>query len=116
MYEFAVNEYPTVADIREVVSQLLLLLVPVAGRWFEIGALLGLPLNSLTIIRSDSALPDPRDKLRKVLYEWLTFAEDWKLETPSWQVLVDVVAHGAGGDEPGLALEIAKQRKSILFN
>ena len=84
-----------------------------AGRWFEIGALLGLPLNSLTIIRSDSTLPDPRDKLRNVLSEWLNQAEVLELEPPSWQVLVDVVAHGAGGDEPGLAWEIADKRKPL---
>ena len=81
-------------------------LVYAAARWFEIGALLGLPLNTLTTIKDENH-PAATDRMRRVISEWLNQAETLDLEPPSWQVLVDVVAHGAGGDDPGLAQRLA---------
>ena len=91
------------------VARLVQLLQPIAARWFEVGALLGLPLGeSLTSIRHDPSLGSDTARLRRVLEEWLLHAERWGLEVPSWQVLVDVLAHGTGGDDPGLAQTLAQ--------
>ena len=83
-------------------------LVNAAARWFEIGALLGLPLNTLTTIKDENH-PAATDRMRRVIAEWLNQAEMLELEPPSWQVLVDVVAHGAGGDDPELAKKLASK-------
>ena len=107
--QHTVGEFATKADLSAVVARLVQLLQPIAARWFEVGALFGLPLGeSLTSIRHDPSLGSDTARLRRVLEEWLLHAERWGLEVPSWQVLVDVLAHGAGGDDPGLAQTLAQ--------
>ena len=73
------------------------------------GALLCLPLNTLTTIKNDPGALRDVDKLGSVISEWLKSDVSWEMENPCWQVLVDVVAHGAGGDDPWLAVHLVEK-------
>ena len=79
-----------------------------AGRWPSISfALRLLPSDKDTIARSCRDIPG--DCLREVLSKWLQRCYDTKkYGPPTWQMLVAAVANSAGGDNPGLAREIAR--------
>ena len=79
-----------------------------AGRWPSISfALRLLPSEKDTIARSCRDIPG--DCLREVLSKWLQRCYDTTRHgPPTWHVLVAAVANSAGGDNPGLAREIAR--------
>ena len=83
-----------------------------AGRWPSISfALRLLPSDKDTIARGCHDIPG--DCLREVLSKWLQRCYDTNRHgPPTWQVLVAAVANSAGGDNPGLAKQIAENHQS----
>ena len=79
-----------------------------AGRWTNVCFALGLlPSHEDTIAKSCNGIPE--DCLRKVLSKWLQRCYDTTRHgPPTWRMLVAAVANSAGGDNPGLAREIAR--------
>lgn len=82
----------------------------VEHRWYQLGVLLGLPVHTLDGYQEN--YDDLRDRLHAMLQEWLKKGNTEEYEVPSWQVLVDAVEHSAGGENPRLAGELAKNRGS----
>ena len=82
-----------------------------AGRWPSISlALRLLPSDNDTIARGCRDVP--RDCLTKVLSKWLQRGYDTSRHgPPTWQMLVAAVANSAGGDNPGLAKQIAENHQ-----
>lgn len=91
------------ADIQHCISEVVSLLVNVQSRWYEIGVLLGVPLDQLDMLLQNPDLNSCLDQLRKTVELWLRSREGQR----SWQVLVDTVQHHAGGNHPSLAKSIA---------
>ena len=79
-----------------------------AGRWINVCfALRLLPSHEDTIAKSCHGIPE--DCLRKVLSKWLQRCYDTTRHgLPTWRMLVAAVANSTGGDNPGLAREIAR--------
>ena len=53
-------------------------------------------------ITPEKSLSDTLSEFLKKNYKWEKFGE------PSWRLIVTAIAHRAGGDDPALALQIAK--------
>ena len=79
-----------------------------AGRWPSICIVLRLlPSDRDTIARDCRDVP--RDCLMEVLIKWLQRCYDTtRYGPPTWRMLVAAVANSVGGDNPGLAREIAR--------
>ena len=83
-------------------------LLPVADKWKRIGLALRLDPDLLRRIRGNNT--DVEDCLVDVLTEWLKKAYNTSLfGDPSWKLLVEAVAHPAGGNDRALAEKIAKK-------
>ena len=101
LFLFKISDEGDILDVFEEV-------VSLAGRWPSISfALRLLPSDKDTIARSCRDIPG--DCLREVLSKWLQRCYDTTRHgPPTWQMLVAAVANSAGGDNPGLAREIAR--------
>ena len=80
-------------------------LTPLAARWRAIGRALRLKSEKLEYPEN------PDQCLSEVIEEWLSKRNynQEKFGPPTWKWVVDVVAARAGGDNKGLADEIAKK-------
>ena len=84
-------------------------LVEVAHKWKRIGLALRLSPNLLDKIHYKNYV-DVENYLRDVLTEWLRKAYSTaRFGDPSWKMLVEAVAHPAGGSDRALAGRIAKK-------
>ena len=78
-----------------------------AHKWRKIGLALRLDPSLLERIRQKSYV-DVDDYLSDVLTEWLKKAYNTtRFGDPSWKLLVEAVAHPAGGNDRALAEKIA---------
>ena len=81
-----------------------------AYRWRKIGLALRLDPDLLNRIRGNHT--DVEDCLEDVLTNWLKKAYDvTRFGAPSWKLLVEAVAHRAGGNDRALAERIAGKYK-----
>ena len=82
-----------------------------AGRWPSICIVLRLlPSDRDTIARGCRDVP--RDCLMEVFIKWLQRCYDTKkYGPPTWRMLVAAVGNSAGGDNPGLAKQIARSHQ-----
>ena len=81
--------------------------LPVAESWGRIALALRL-LPSIKSLIAKKHHNDPKDCLLAVVEEWLKGLHDvQKYGHPSWRVLVQALAHPAGGANPALACSIA---------
>ena len=95
-------------DLFEVNSEL----VPVAPRWKTMGLALKLKPYVLDLIEENRTNVESR--LLNVLTEWLNKAYNTaRLGDPSWKLLVEAVAHSAGGNNRALAETIAKKHNGM---
>ena len=101
IFLFKISDEGDIFDVFEEV-------VSLAGRWTNVCfALRLLPSHEDTIAKSCNGIPE--DCLRKVLSKWLQRCYDTTRHgPPTWQMLVAAVGNSAGGDNPGLAKEIAR--------
>ena len=84
-------------------------LLPVAHKWKRIGLALRLDPDLLERIRQKN-YTDVQDYLSDVLTEWLKKAYNTvRFGDPSWKLLVEAVAHPAGGNDCALAEKIARK-------
>ena len=84
-------------------------LLPVAHKWKKIGRALRLDPNLLERIRQKNHV-DADDYLSDVLTEWLKKAYNVaRFGDPSWKLLVEAMAHPAGGNDCALAEKIARK-------
>ena len=87
-------------------------LIPVAAKWRSIGVALRLKsdvLDSIDTLHRGNA----RACLDLVVNEWLKRNYNVsKFGEPTWQRLVEVVGHPAGGANAALASEIARKHKA----
>ena len=84
-------------------------LIEVAHKWKGIGLALRLSPNLLDKIHHKNYV-DIENYLRDVLTEWLRKAYNTaRFGDPSWKLLVEAVAHPAGGNDCALADRIAKK-------
>ena len=82
-------------------------LLPVAHKWKNIGLALKLDPNLLERIQSRNHR-DVLNYLSDILTEWLQKAYNTtRFGDPSWKLLVEAVAHRAGGNNPALAQDIS---------
>ena len=80
-----------------------------AHKWKRIGLALRLDPDLLERIRQKN-YTDVQDYLSDVLTEWLKKAYNTvRFGDPSWKLLVEAVAHPAGGNDCALAEEIARK-------
>ena len=87
-------------------------LSPVATKWKTIGAALRLKSDVLENIDARCS-GDPCACLLEIVIEWLKRSYNVeKYGEPTWQRLVEVVVHPAGGANPGLARDIARRHKA----
>ena len=87
-------------------------LIPVTATWKSIGAALRLKASTLNAIESSSS-GDHSACLASVVEEWLKRNYNvMRFGEPTWQRLVEAVAHPAGGANPGLARDIARRHKA----
>ena len=78
----------------------------VAHKWKKVG--LALRLDPDLLDRIEAKKNDVEDNLSDTLKEWLKKSYDTEsFGDPSWKLLVDAVAHRAGGKDRALAMEIA---------
>ena len=92
-------------DLFSVSSELL----PVAHKWKKIGHALRLDPNLLERIRQKNHV-DADDYLSDVLTEWLKKAYNVvRFGDPSWKLLVEALAHPAGGNDCALAEKISRK-------
>ena len=90
-------------------------LLPVADKWKRIGLALRLDPDLLRRIRRNNT--DVEDCLVDVLTQWLKKAYNTQLfGDPSWKLLVEAVAHPAGGNDCALAETIAKKYNGEYFS
>ena len=83
-------------------------LLPVADMWRRIGLALRLDPNLLRKVCKDYT--DVDDCLQEILTEWLKKVYNTsQFGDPSWRLVVEAVAHPAGGNNPALAQHIAKK-------
>jgi len=82
--------------------------------WRDMCCALGLrPAVAETIAATYSG--NPKQCLREVIIRWLRKTHDvYKHGPPTWRTLVKAVSDKAGGDNPALAEEIAKDHKGIV--
>ena len=87
-------------------------LISVVAKWKSIGIGLGIKQGKLDEI--EAANPgDPSDCLTKVLSTWLSRSYTVKrFGEPTWQKLTQIVLDSAAGNNPALALTIAKEHLS----
>ena len=84
-----------------------------AGKWRRIGLALRLDPDLLNRIRGNHT--DVEDCLEDVLTAWLKNAYDvTRFGAPSWKLLVEAVAHPAGGNDLTLAERIAGKYKGTM--
>lgn len=84
--------------------------MPVASRWENLGLALRLRHSEITIIEKNRA--NVEDRLKDVLTKWLQKAYNTtRFGNPSWNLLLEAVAHSAGGNDPALAELIADRLK-----
>ena len=77
-----------------------------ADKWNKVGLALRLDPSVLSRIRKNFS--DVEDCLLEVLTQWLQKAYNTtRFGDPSWKLLVEAVAHPAGGNNPALAQQIA---------
>ena len=86
-------------------------LLPVCEQWLSTGFALRLRFSVLDDIRRNGG--NPTDCLTSVVKEWLK-RNYWveKFGEPTWQRLVEAVAHPAGGANMALARDIAQRHKT----
>ena len=78
-----------------------------SGRWGKIAVALKLP-ESIRALIAKKHPNDPEECLLAVVLDWLKGVHNvQKYGHPSWRVLVQAVAHPAGGANPALAQSIA---------
>ena len=86
-------------------------LTPVSANWKDIGIALRLGPDTLDRIQAGSS-GDPIACLTSVVTEWLKRNYNVKrFGEPTWQRLVEVVGHPAGGANKALARDISKRHK-----
>ena len=79
-----------------------------AAVWEDVGLALKLKPHVLNTIKNDHR--DAKACLRNVLAEWLKKGYNTtRFGVPSWKLLVEAVAHPAGGNDRALAEQIAKK-------
>ena len=84
-------------------------LIEVAHKWKQIGLALRLSWNLLEKIHCENH-GATENCLRDVLTQWLKKACDTSVfGHPSWKLIVEAVAHPAGGNDCALADKIAKK-------
>ena len=77
-------------------------LIPVAGKWKDIGLALGLKYHKMDTIEKNKC--DIIDRLTDMLTLWLNKAYDVdRYGEPTRKILKDAVCHPAGGHNPALA-------------
>ena len=87
----------------------------VAHKWQGIGEALRLPPPALDRIECDQQ--DCEGRLRKVVTKWLQQCYNTeRFGVPSWKLLVDVVAHRRGGNNPALARQIADKHGGTFWS
>ena len=95
------------SDLFDVTSEL----SPIATNWKSIGG--ALQLKSDILVNIDTRCTgNPRACLSGIVKEWLK--RNYNVEKygePTWQRLVEVVVHPAGGANTALAMEIAMRHK-----
>ena len=85
-----------------------------AGMWRDMCFALGLRPAVVDTIAATYP-QNPKQCLREVIIRWLRKAYDVsKHGPPTWRTLVKAVSDKAGGDNPALAEEIAKNHKGIV--
>ena len=95
-------------DLFDVKSEL----TPASANWKDIGIALRLSPNTLDGIQAGSS-GDPITCLTSMVTEWLRRNYNVKkFGEPTWQKLVEVVGHPAGGANKALARDIAKRHKA----
>ena len=89
-------------------------LIDVAHNWKGLGNALRLRPSLLNQIEADRQFV--RARLNDVLTEWLQEAYNTKrFGPPSWKLLVEAVAHPAGGNNNALARRIAIKYNGMLY-
>ena len=89
-------------------------LAPVTARWKRIGLALRLNPSELKRIKRENR-DNLEDCLTEVLTLWLKKAYNTeRFGEPSWELLARAMAHPAGGNNPALAEEIAKNNGGII--
>ena len=87
-------------------------LSPVATKWKSIGAALRLKSDVLENVDAKCG-SDPCACLSRMVTEWLK--KNYNVEKygePTWQRLVEVVVHPAGGANTGLARDMARKHRT----
>ena len=83
-------------------------LIPVAGKWRNIGLALRLDDSQLGIIQDNNS--DVITRLTDMLRQWLNKTYDMeRFGQPSWQMLAEAVRRPAGGHNPALAAQIEEK-------
>ena len=77
----------------------------VAHRWYQMGVILGVPVDQLENIRLKN---DDAGDCERVMFTKFLSADRDSLR-PTWQLLVDAVGHKAGGNNLGLAQNLSKK-------
>lgn len=100
---------PVIDDLFDVKHELR----EVADKWESIGEALRLSPDLLEKIAANNK--DEKRRLKTVLTEWLNQSYNVsRFGPPSWNLLVEAVAHPDGGDNRALAEKIAQ--KSSIWN
>ena len=87
-------------------------LIPVTAKWRSIGTALRLKSDALESIQAGSG-SDPPACLVSMVTEWLRRNYNVKrFGEPTWQRLVEVVGHPAGGANTAVARDIARRHKA----
>ena len=95
-------------DLFDVKSEL----TPVSANWKDIGIALRLSPDTLDRIQAGSS-GDPITCLTSMVTEWLKRNYNVKkFGQPTWQRVVEVVGHPAGGANMAVASEIARRHKA----
>ena len=93
MYLFTAVVELSLEDLGEVLVELL----QVRSKWYDVGILLKVPVDTLDGI--EARYDDPKDRLREVLKPWLKKAAK---SQPTWRTLVEMLRNGLV-DEPRIA-------------
>ena len=87
-------------------------LIPVSAKWRSIGIALRLKPNILDGIKAENS-GDPPACLTSTVTEWLKRNYNVKrFGEPTWQKLVEAVAHPTGGANMALARDMARKYKA----
>ena len=84
--------------------------LPIAPKWKSFCLALGMHIDALS--RIDSNHRKVEDCLEDALCEWLSLVSTPR-GIPSWELIVEAVAHDAGGNNKALAQEIARNHNGI---